>query len=309
MTESKTETSTRCGFVAIVGRPNVGKSTLLNQIVGQKIAIVTDIPQTTRSQIRGVYTETRGQIVFIDTPGLHTGRDQLDRLMNQSALSTFDDVDCLIHLVDTSRRIGSSERAVVDQIKRAKCPIILGLNKVDIKKPDVQAYIELWETARGVPVNQMENFTLVALSGARGTNVETLMNVIFERLPESPLLYPEDTLTDYPQKLAVADIIREKLFLLLKDELPHAIGVIIEEMRPIKGKTIMVKAVILVERETQKEIVIGHQGGMLKNAGSLAREDLEVLLESKVYLETHVKVKKNWREDLSLLQELGYQAG
>jgi GTP-binding protein Era len=297
---------TRSGVVSIVGRPNVGKSTLLNTIVGQKIAIVTPVPQTTRRQIRGVYTESRGQIVFIDTPGLHTGRDGLGRLMNQEAAATFDGVDCLVHLVDTSRRVGPEEKAVVEQIRKARCPIILGLNKIDIRKPDVQAYIGLWEEAKGSPVQEIEKFTMVALSGEKGSNVETLLEVIFANLPEGPLLYPEDTLTDYPQKLAMADIIREKLFLLLKDELPHAVGVVIEETRPVKGKTIMIKAVILVEKETQKEIVIGRQGQMLKKVGSLAREDLENLLESKVYLETHVKVKKAWRDDLRFLRETGY---
>jgi GTPase len=215
----------------------------------------------------------------------------------------------LIHLVDTSRRVGEGERSVVEQVRRAKCPVILGLNKVDLKNPRAREYIELWENARGMSVTEMSNFTLVAISGVSGANIDTLLGVIFDYLPEGPLLYPPETLTDYPRKLAVADVIREKLFHLLNDELPHSVGVMVEEMRPIKGKTIMVKAVILVERETQKEIVIGRQGSLLKEAGTLARQDLEYLLESKVYLETYVKVKKDWREDLFLLRDLGFHAG
>ncbi|VAX36721.1 GTP-binding protein Era [hydrothermal vent metagenome] len=295
-------------MVSIVGRPNVGKSTLLNTIVGEKIAIVSKIPQTTRNQIRGIYTEERGQIVFIDTPGIHLGRDKLDRFMNQVSSGTMQNTDCLIYVVDTSRRIGAEEQSAVEKLKALKVPIILALNKIDLKNPGVPEYIEFWEEAKGMPVTEMKDFAMVALSGRADTNVNKLLDVVFDFLPEGENLYPEDTVCDIPQKLAIADIIREKLFMHLKNELPHAVSVVIEEMRPIRGKTQLIKALILVERSTQKEIVIGKGGLALKRVGSLARYDLEDLLESKVYLECYVKVQKNWRDNPILLQELGYDS-
>ncbi len=298
--------SYRSGMVSIVGRPNVGKSTLLNTLVGEKIAIVSKIPQTTRNQIRGIYTDPRGQIVFVDTPGLHLGRDKLDRFMNNASTDTMHDVDCIIYLVDTTRRIGQEENHIAAELAKVKCPLILGLNKIDIKKNNVPEYISFWEEIKGQSVQDMKNFMLVPLSGEKGTNTDTLLNVLFDYLPEGPPLYPEDTVTDIPQKMAIADIIREKLFLLMKDEIPHSLGVVIEEMRPIKGKTQLIKALIFVEKQTQKEIVIGKGGNILKKAGSFAREELEILLEQKVYLECHVKTQKNWRDNISILQELGY---
>lgn len=299
--------SLRCGMVAIVGRPNVGKSTLLNTILGEKVAIVSKVPQTTRNQIRGVFTDERGQIIFIDTPGVHLGKDRLDRFMHQASSGMLDDVDCIIYLVDTSRRIGEEEKSVVAKLKSVKVPIILGLNKVDVKDNSIPEYIAHWEEAKGMPVAEMDNFAMVALAGRVGKNVKELLDVVFGFLPEGPLLYPEDTLCDVPQKLAISDIIREKLFQHMKNEIPHAISVVIEEMRPIKGKTTLIKALIFVERETQKEIVIGKGGQSLKRIGSFARRELEDLLETKVFLECFVKVKKNWRDDISLLQELGYE--
>jgi len=298
----------KAGMVSIIGRPNVGKSTLLNKIVGEKIAIVSKVPQTTRNQIRGMYNDERGQIVFIDTPGYHPGGDNLDRYMNNASVSTLDDVDCLIYLVDPSRRIGKEEESIAAKIKDAKVPVILGLNKVDIKGILIYLYIEFFEKVMGMPVTEMKNVSLVALSGEKGLNIDKLLDVIFEYLPEGPALYPADVITDQPQKMAIADIIREKFFLTLKEELPHSIGVFIEQMLPSKGKTMHIKALIYVERETQKEIVIGKGGQTLKNVGTLARTDLEYLLEQKVFLETHVKVNKRWRDDISILQELGYDS-
>ena len=296
----------RCGMVSIVGRPNVGKSTLLNAIVGEKIAIVSQVPQTTRNQIRGVYTEERGQIIFIDTPGLHKGRDKLDQFMNQSSAGTIDDVDCIIYLVDTSRRIGEEEGNIAYQLKNVKAPVILGLNKVDLKSTDIPAYISHWEEVKGEAVTEMKNFSMVSLSSKNEINIDKLIDVVFGFLPQGPMLYPEDTLTDTPQKMAISDIIREKFFLMMKDEIPHALGVVVEQMRPIKGKTLLIKALIYVEREHQKEIVIGKGGQVLKKVGTLARVELEDLLETKIFLEFHVKVQKNWRDNIPLLQELGY---
>ncbi|MCK5012988.1 MAG: GTPase Era [Candidatus Omnitrophica bacterium] len=298
--------NTRCGIVSIIGRPNVGKSTLLNSIVGEKVAIVSRVPQTTRQQVRGVYNDRRGQIIFVDTPGLHLGRDKLDKLMNQCASGTVEDADCIIYLVDTSRRIGEEEESIVAKVGDVRAPVILGLNKIDLRNRNVAEYIALWERAKGKPVNEMKNFTLVSLSGQKGTNVEKLIDILFDYMPEGPELYPTDIISDMPQRLAMADIIREKLFKVLKDEIPHSLGVIIEEMRVLRKKTMNVKALIFVERDTQKEIVIGKNGALLKKAATLARGELESLLEMRVFLECYVKTKKRWRDDISFLQEFGY---
>src|SRR3989338_2938561 len=270
----------RCGLVTIIGRPNVGKSTLLNCILGEKVAIVSEVPQTTRNQIRGIYTDKRGQVVFIDTPGLHIGGDKLDKFMNKSSVGTIHDADAIVYLVDTSRRTGAEEEYASGQLASIGIPIVLGLNKIDLKGKYVPDYIALLEKAKGKSVQEMKNVTLLPLSGKTGANA---------------------------QKLAIADIVREKLFELMKEEIPHALTVVVEHMQPKAKKTTHIKALILVERETQKEIVIGKAGQVLKKVGTLARMELESLLETKVFLELYVKVQKQWRNDDSLLQELGYE--
>ena len=303
------KSSHKCGMVSIVGRPNVGKSTLLNCIIGEKVAIVSDVPQTTRNQVRGIHTDDNGngQIVFIDTPGLHKGCDQLDSFMNNASSGAIDDVDCVIYLVDTTRQIGQEEENIAEQLAKSKKPIILALNKVDIKQGAlIPEYIAFWERVKGQSVNEMDNFAMIPLSGERGTNVDELLKLVFDQLPEGPALYPDDIISDTPQRMMMADLIREKLFQLMKKEVPHSIGVAIERVQPVKGKTLNIKAVIMVERDTQKEIVIGKKGEILKKVGSLARVDLEDLLESKVFLEMFVKVQKRWRSDVSLLKDLGY---
>ncbi|MBF0595297.1 MAG: GTPase Era [Candidatus Omnitrophica bacterium] len=303
---SKLKPMLRCGFVSIIGRPNTGKSTLLNYIVGEKISIVSDVPQTTRKMLRGIYTDARGQIVFIDTPGWHIGRDHLDRYMNQACANALDGVDCIIHSVDCSERVGEEERRVVSRLKNEKVPIILALNKIDLKGKYIPEYVELWETARGMPVAAMKDFVLLPISGRDGIQIDQLLTSVFSFMPQGPMLYEPDVVTDVPRKQAVADIIREKLFLHTREELPHAIAVEVEEMRPSKGKTTYIRAVIVVERQTQKEIVIGNKGSMIKQVGSLARTDLEALLETKVFLELFVKFRKNWRDDHDLLVDMGY---
>jgi len=302
----KEENNFRCGMVSIVGRPNVGKSTLLNKIVEEKVAIVSRVPQTTRNQIRGIYNDDRGQIIFIDTPGLHMGKDKLDQYMNKASSGTLHDADCIIYLVDTHRKIGEEEEIIIQKLKSVKCPIILGLNKVDIKGGDIPAYISFWEKAHGRPVTEMKSFTLMALSGKDGINIDKLLDVLFEYIPQGPALYPQNIIADVPQKMAVADVIREKLFRIMKEEIPHSLGVVIEEMSPLRKKTMMIKALIFVERKTQKEIVIGKEGKNLKKVGTLARKDLEELLETKIFLELYVKVQERWRDSSSFLQELGY---
>lgn len=307
MSEKEKVSHGRAGMVSIVGRPNVGKSTLLNKILGEKVSIVSKVPQTTRNQIRGIFTDERGQIVFVDTPGVHKGSDQLDKFMNQSAYGITSEADVIIHLVDANDRVGMEEEDLVRRFVDMKVPIILGLNKVDMKGKNISQYITLWEKVSGKPIQESPNVTLLPLSGKDGTNVTKLIDLVFELLPEGERLYPEDTICDIPQKMVIADEIREKLYLLLNDELPHSIAVIVDTVEQRKGKLLYIQAVIIVERDSQKSIVIGKSGSVLKKVGSLARKDLEDLLDSKVFLELFVKLQKDWRDSPSLLQDMGYQ--
>ena len=294
-------------MVAIVGRPNVGKSTLLNAILGEKVSIVSDVPQTTRYQIRGVHTDERGQIVFIDTPGIHAGRDKLDKYMDRASLGSIDSVDAVIHMVDASEKTGLEEKHVISRLQKCGKPIIVGLNKIDITKGKfVPEYIQLWEEVRGVPISEMKDLVLLPLSALKGTNVKKLIDLLFEQMPQGPFLYPEDTITDFPKRMAMADLIREKLFLLMREEIPHSIAVIIEGVQPKRGNVLHIRAAILVERESQKEIVIGKAGAILKQVGSQARKDLEELVGGKVFLELFVKARSNWREDYSTLEDMGF---
>ena len=297
----------KSGMVAIVGRPNVGKSTLINAVLGEKISIVSDVPQTTRHQIRGIYTDERGQVVFIDTPGIHAGHDKLDKYMNRASLGSIDSVDAVIHMVDASEKTGLEERHVVGRLNKCGKPIIVCLNKIDITKGKfVPEYIALWEEIRGVPMTEMKDLVLFPLSALRGTNVEKLVDLLFEKMPQGPFLYPADAITDFPKRMAMADLIREKLFFLMREEIPHSIAVIIEGVQPKRGKVLHIRAAILVERESQKEIVIGKAGAILKQVGSQARKDLEELVDSKVFLELFVKARSNWREDYSTLEDMGF---
>jgi len=216
------------------------------------------------------------------------------------------DADCIVYLVDTSRNVGVEELRIAHRIKNAKAPVILALNKVDLKSSSTQQFISMWEDVKGIAIDKMKKFSLVALSAKKELNIDTLIDVVFEHLPEGPALYPDDIVCDMPKNMVISDLIREKLFRQLKDELPHSVGVVIEQVQPVKGKTLMIKAVVFVERRHQKEIVIGKNGQMLKKIGSSARADLQDLLETKVFLDLYVKVQKNWREDQLLLIEQGY---
>jgi GTP-binding protein Era len=296
-----------CGVAAIIGRPNTGKSTLLNRILDEKVAIVSKIPQTTRYKIRGIYTDQRGQIVFIDTPGMHIPRHQMGKYMLRQIDDAIATCDLIIHLVDATKSLGEEEQLVIDKIKDSKVPIILGLNKIDINPKFLNDYIEAWEEAKGKKITELtDSLKLIPLSALSGTNLDKLMEVIFDTLPEGEMLYPKDMLTDLPERLAIADIIREKLFELLRQEIPHSLAVYIEEMQPRSHKLIYIRAIILIERESQKSIIIGKQGEFLKETGSRAREEIEKLLEKKVFLETFVKVKPHWRQDHQILKQLGY---
>ena len=296
----------KCGFVSIVGRPNTGKSTLLNYLVGEKVAIVSPVPQTTRTAVRGIFTDERGQIVFVDTPGWHAGRDGLDRFMNKSCQNSLEGVDAVVYVVDTSRTVGEEEHQIARRLKSVKVPVVMALNKIDLKGDHVGQYIQLWEEVKGKKIEAIENFVMIPVSGRAGTQTDKLLDILFGFMPSGPFFYEPDVVSDMPQKQLVSDIIREKLFLLTREELPHSIAVVVEEMRPVKGKTTQIRAVIYVERDSQKEIIIGAKGQMVKNVGTQARTDLEGLLDNKVFLELHVKTQKNWRDDHSMLADMGY---
>jgi GTP-binding protein Era len=258
--------------------------------------------------VLGIKTEADHQIIFVDTPGVHKGGDQLDRFMNQSAFGITSQANVIIHLVDANDRVGLEEEELVARLHSLKVPVILGLNKVDLKGKTIPEYIVLWEKVTGKPIQENPLITILPLSGKDGTNISKLIDIVFELLPDGQALYPQDTICDIPQKMVIADIIREKLYMLVKDELPHSIAVVIDVVEPRKGKLLYIQAVIMVERDSQKSIVIGKSGALLKKVGSLARVELEELLESKVFLELFVKSHKDWRDSTSLLQEMGYQS-
>lgn len=290
----------KSGFVAIVGRPNVGKSTLMNQIIGQKIAIMSDKPQTTRNKIHGVYTDNSKQIVFLDTPGIHKRQSKLGDFMNNTALNTLGEVEAAMFLIDAAEGIGGGDRYIIEQLGKIKTPVFLILNKIDLVAPEallplIETYRKLYEFAEVVPI-----------SAKFGSNVNTLMEQLGKYLPEGPQYYPEDQITDHPEQFVIAELIREKILQMTREEVPHSIAVTIEDMKKQDNGVVSVGAVIFVERDSQKGIVIGKQGAMLKEVGKRARQDIENLLGSKIFLELWVKVKKDWRNQDRVLRDLGF---
>lgn len=289
------------GFAALIGRPNVGKSTLMNHLIGQKIAITSNKPQTTRNRIQTVYTEARGQIIFLDTPGLHRAKNKLGEYMVNVAERTLSEVDVILWLVEPTNYIGAGEQAIAKKLGAQKTPVVLVINKIDtVKKEEIlkfiAAYRELIDFADIVPV-----------SALKAENTDKLVDVIFKYLPEGPMYYDEDTVTDQPERQIVAEIVREKALRLLSDEIPHGIAVQIERMRERPGgKLIDIDATIICERESHKGIVIGKQGAMLKKIGTQARMEMENLLDIKVNLKLWVKIRKDWRENETMLKNFGY---
>ncbi|MDD9268664.1 GTPase Era [Paenibacillus sp. GCM10023248] len=291
----------KSGFVAIIGRPNVGKSTLMNQIIGQKIAIMSDKPQTTRNKIHGVYTSATGQIVFLDTPGIHKPTSKLGDYMSKVAHGTLGEVDAVLFLVDVVDGIGGGDRYIIEQLKHVETPVILVLNKIDLVKPEellaiITTYKDLYNFAEIVPV-----------SALKGNNVTTLLEQIIRYLPEGPQYYPADQITDHPEQFVCAELVREKILHLTREEIPHSIAVQIEDMRVESNGVVHISAVIFVERDSQKGIIIGKQGSLLKEIGRQARHDIETLLGSKTFLELWVKVKKDWRNQERVLKDLGFR--
>lgn len=291
----------KSGFVSIIGRPNVGKSTLMNEMIGQKIAIMSDKPQTTRNKIHGVYTADQYQIVFLDTPGIHKPNSKLGDYMMKTATSTLNEVDVVLFMVDVSEELGGGDRFIIEMLKNVETPVIIGLNKIDLVHPEqllgiIEKYRSLFEFTEFVPI-----------SAKLGNNVNTLVDQIAKYLPEGPQYYPADQVTDHPEQFVCAELIREKILHLTREEIPHSIAVAIEDMRTESNGVVHISAVIYVERDSQKGIVIGKQGALLKEIGRMARHDMEKLLGSKIFLELWVKVKKDWRNQERVLKDLGFR--
>lgn len=292
----------KSGFVTLIGRPNVGKSTLMNRIIGQKIAITSKKPQTTRNRIQTVYTDVdRGQIVFLDTPGIHKAKNKLGEYMVNVAEHTLKDVDVILWLVEPSTFIGAGERHIAEQLKNIRIPVILVINKTDtVKKEEVLAFIDAYRRI-------YEFAEIIPASALTGDNTDTILDMIFKYLPYGPLFYDEDTVTDQPERQIVAELIREKALRCLDEEIPHGIAVTIETMKTRKkGDITDIEATIVCERESHKGIIIGKGGAMLKKIGSRAREDIEKMLETKVNLHLWVKVRKGWRDSDIQMKNFGY---
>ncbi|MBO4902682.1 MAG: GTPase Era [Lachnospiraceae bacterium] len=299
MSETTSAANFRSGFVALIGRPNVGKSTLMNRLIGQKVAITSHKPQTTRNRIRTVYTSKEGQIVFVDTPGIHKAKNKLGDYMVNAAVSSINDVDVVLWLVEASTYIGPGDKKIATQLQSANIPVILVINKSDTVKREemfaiIDAFKDLCDFAEVIP-----------LSALKGENVDALIPLILKYLPYGVPFFEEDTLTDQPVRAIVAELIREKALKCLDDEIPHGIAVTIERMDE-GGKVIQIDATIICERESHKGIIIGKGGAMLKKIGSAARYEIERLLETQVNLKLFVKVKKDWRDSDFLLKNFGY---
>lgn len=289
----------KAGFAALIGRPNVGKSTLMNCLIGQKIAITSKKPQTTRNRIRTVYTSEEGQIVFVDTPGIHKAKNRLGDYMVNVAERSLKEVDVILWLVEPTDYIGAGEQHIIEQLKKVNTPIILVINKIDtVKREQLLGYIEAYRT-------RLDFAEIVPVSALKRDNTEVLLQQIMKYLPYGPAFYDEDTITDQPTRQIVAEIVREKVLRSIDEEIPHGVAVTIEAMKYGK-KLVEIEATIICEKESHKGIIIGKGGAMLKKIGTLARPEIEELLEKHVNLQLWVKVKKDWRDSDFLIKNFGY---
>ena len=290
----------KSGFAAVIGRPNVGKSTLINALIGQKIAIMSDKPQTTRSRILCILTEEDAQIIFLDTPGVHKPKHKLGDYMAKATEGALHGVDVVVFVVDVTEKMGAGEQYILKQLANVRVPVLLAVNKVDCipreeSLPVIANYAKAYDFAGIVPISARE-----------GENLDGLLVEIKKHLPEGPQYYPADMVTDQPERLIIAELVREKVLELTRDEIPHAVAVDIEEMTTRAKGDVYIRAVIYVERESQKGIVIGARGALLRTIGQRARADVETLLGSKVYLDLWVKTRKDWRNRANALREFGF---
>ncbi|TGB04270.1 GTPase Era [Halobacillus salinus] len=291
----------KSGFVAIVGRPNVGKSTFMNRVIGEKIAIMSDKAQTTRNKIQGVMTDKDSQIIFIDTPGIHKPKHKLGDYMVNMAENSLNEVDAVLFMINAEEGYGRGDQFIIDRLQRVNQPVYLIINKIDKVHPDgllplIEQYKEKLDFEEIIPISALE-----------GNNVDHLVSVIKQQLPEGPQFYPEDQITDHPERFVISEFIREKVLHLTREEIPHSIAVVIEGIEPREdSNAVYIQAAVIVERKSQKGIIIGKQGSMLKEIGMRARKDIEALLGSKVYLELWVKVQKDWRNRQIQLNDFGY---
>nr|WP_330397509.1 GTPase Era [Lachnoclostridium sp. An196] len=295
------EEQKKSGFAALVGRPNVGKSTLMNRLIGQKIAITSNKPQTTRNRIQTVYTCEKGQIVFLDTPGIHKAKNKLGEYMVNVAERTLKEVDVILWLVEPTSYIGAGEKHIAEQLAHIHTPVILVINKIDkVKKDELLAYIDAYRRL-------LDFAEIVPVSALKGMNEDVLLDQIFKYLPYGPMFYDEDTVTDQPMRAIVAELIREKALKLLDEEIPHGIAVSVDVMKQRPGQGLWdIEATIVCERDSHKGIIIGKGGAMLKKIGSAARYEIEKMLEARVNLKLWVKVKKDWRDSDFLIKNFGY---
>lgn len=297
------ENTVKSGFVSLIGRPNVGKSTLMNRLVGQKIAITSNKPQTTRNKIQTVYTDERGQIVFLDTPGIHKAKNKLGEYMVTVAEHTLNEADVILWLVEPTTFIGAGERHIAEQLKKTDTPVILIINKVDtVKKEEILLFIDTY--------HKIYDFSeIIPVSALKGINTEDVTETIFKYLPYGPMFYDEDTVTDQPMRQIAAELIREKALRCLEEEIPHGIAVYIDTMkeRPA-GNMIDIEATLVCEKDSHKGIIIGKQGQMLKKIGTQARREIENMMETKINLKLWVKVRKEWRDNDTQLRNFGYNA-
>ena len=294
-------TDYKSGFIAIVGRPNVGKSTFMNRVIGQKIAIMSDKAQTTRNKIQGVYTDNEKQIVFIDTPGIHKPKHKLGDFMVKVAENALNGVDAVMFMINAEEGYGKGDQYIIELLQSIQKPVFLVINKIDLIHPDdLLPLIEKYK-------NKYPFKEIVPISALQGNNVDHFMNVLAEYMPEGPQYYPEDQVTDHPERFIISELIREKVLHLTREEIPHSVAVVIEQIKKREDEKVLVQASVVVERKSQKGIIIGKQGAMLKEIGTRARKDIEQLLGSKIYLELWVKVQENWRNKSFHLQEYGFK--
>ncbi|HDS3673647.1 TPA: GTPase Era [Staphylococcus aureus] len=293
-------TEHKSGFVSIIGRPNVGKSTFVNRVIGHKIAIMSDKAQTTRNKIQGVMTRDDAQIIFIDTPGIHKPKHKLGDYMMKVAKNTLSEIDAIMFMVNANEEIGRGDEYIIEMLKNVKTPVFLVLNKIDFVHPDeLMPKIEEYQS-------YMDFTEIVPISALEGLNVDHFIDVLKTYLPEGPKYYPDDQISDHPEQFVVGEIIREKILHLTSEEIPHAIGVNVDRMVKESEDRVHIEATIYVERDSQKGIVIGKGGKKLKEVGKRARRDIEMLLGSKVYLELWVKVQRDWRNKVNFIRQIGY---